>query len=157
MLRSYKAEEGWISPFLLELDLVLTSHGECQSILSLLRLCSSECDPEILYISDEVLRRINDIGYEIKYLDIGDPLIKLIKYTFNYLYTRNKEELFYDKCKIICKTYNYYLKNDPPGYSPQAVSPVSPPCEENKGAIQKLKEVISDIPAPKIMKKEKRR
>ena len=156
MFPRYTIKEGWESPFPLVLDLGFCSHEECKLFLSIFSHSPSACDPEILHISNEVLKRINDINYDIKHVDSGDPLIKLVRYTFNFLRLKKEDKKFYEKCKEICDTFNYYLNNDPPDISPHPVSPISPPPVETKGKVHNLKDTVKEVSIPKIMKKAKK-
>jgi len=154
MFQSYIIREGWESPLRLELDLEFCPHEECCEILKLLRYgCTSECDVDILYLIDNLITRLHEINYGVKFRKPNDSFINLIQYSFRYLNTRQAERDFNKRRMDIYKIYNHYLKNEPSENSPHPISPVSPP------SIQKVskKEETKGVKFPKIMKKARRR
>ena len=157
MFPSFTIQEGWESPFTLELEPELCSHEECLNIFRIIKNgCASDCDIDILCVIDNVIARIHEINYGIKRLIIDDPFIRLVHSVFNYLNVRKGETLFNERRVYIYEIYNNYLKNEPLDSSPHPVSPTSPPIVETKGKIQNLKETMKVVPVPKIMKKAKK-
>ncbi len=157
MFPSVRIQEGWESPFHLELDLEFCPNEECLNVFKILRSgCTSDCDADIIYLTDIVISRIHEKNYSIKTLDRIDPFFILVRNTFQYLNSRKYEEVFNSRRIYIHDIFNNYLKNEPLDISPHPVSPTSPPTVETKSKIKSLKLLVKEVSVPKIMKKAKK-
>jgi len=157
MLPSFQIQAGWESPFTLELDLEFCPNEECINILKILKSgCTSDCDADIIYLTDIVISRIHEKNYNIKTLNQSDPFFILVRYTFQYLNSRKYEEIFNSRRIYIHDIFNNYLKNEPLDSSPHPVTPPPPPAVETKSKIQNIKDTVKEVSVPKIMKKAKK-
>tara|TARA_B100000900_G_C20600596_1_gene725380 strand:+ start:2853 stop:3323 length:471 start_codon:yes stop_codon:yes gene_type:complete len=104
-------------------------------ILKILYNSSEECQKDILELADEVINRINIIGYDLKKSEYK-KFSEFVHYLFKVLKKIKAEK----HVRIIYETYNHYIKDEP--NSPVMNSPKSP-------------EVTEHVKPPKIMRKVK--
>jgi hypothetical protein len=109
---------------------------DLQDILKILYNSSEESQKDILEMADEIVYRINIIGYDLK-----DPKYKrfceFVKYLFDVLKRIRAEKQVLE----IHKFFNHYIKEEP--FSPIIESPKSPESTEA-------------VEPPRIMRKVKK-
>lgn len=122
--------------YTLKIEFEICSVKDLQEILNILYNSPNESHKDILEMTDHIIIRIKDIGYDLK-LEIYKGFCEFVHYLFKVLKKIRAE----DHVMRIYEIYNNYVKGEP--FSPVMNTPTSP-------------EVTEEVKPPKFMKKVKK-